>query len=577
MLSDLVDAGVNVLRLNFSHGKHSEHEEIIKRIHEVRAQKQRPLAIMLDTKGPEIRTGDMEPIHVALGQTIRLVAKKERPGDVEIHPAFILDEVEKGMDILFDDGYVDGYITCTGKGFVEVEIRNEGWIKKYKGINIPGGKFSLPFMTDKDIEDIEFGVKMGVEMIAASFIMSVEHVMAIKDLLKRLGRPDILLIAKIESRMGIESFDKILQVSDGIMVARGDLGVELPIASIPGLQKMMIRKCNEHAKIVIVATQMLESMIQNPRPTRAEATDVANSVHDGATAVMLSGETAVGKYPLQVVKMMDRIIVEAEKDFGYEEYFHSRQFLSYHDVPSGVALAAVNTSYSLGASAIFVCSKGGDTARRVCRYRPRPLVIVITPSEVTYHQTAVTWGAVSIIEKEQNIEKEFFSIACYALQKSWLKFGDLAVLTSGKPYGKSFTTNTIMVESVGNVILYGESSDTSQKERIGKVVFLLETEPGDPAFYQDKIVIIDQCRSEYFPVLMKAKAIILQNSPHDEASIEKLKKFSEEGGPPFVFHADGAFSLLMPDTEVRIDFKRGLVLGANSPTEETMLRQKLPY
>ena len=321
----LIDAGMNVARINFSHGTHEQHAKVIHNLKKAREMRKIPLAIMLDTKGPEIRIGMIKggQMQVTAGQLLALV-KEEKEGDgagVQVTPPTAIDQLTLGDRILFDDGYITSFVKEITKEGVIVEIQNSGILKNQKGVNIPDVDVNLPAMTPQDIADISFGCGADIDLIAASFIRSSDHVLEIKQLLIDQKKSDILVFAKIENRLGVKNFDSIIQVADGIMIARGDLGVELPLQEVPKLQKMMIRKCYQASKPVVTATQMLESMIKNPRPTRAEVSDVANAIYDSTSAVMLSGETAIGAYPIETVQTMHNIIDEAERDFDYREFF----------------------------------------------------------------------------------------------------------------------------------------------------------------------------------------------------------------------------------------------------------------
>ncbi|MBU6446214.1 MAG: pyruvate kinase, partial [Verrucomicrobia bacterium] len=302
---ELIDAGMNVARLNFSHGTHEEHLRTIHFLQKARAEKGVPLAIMLDTHGPKIRVGKLpnDAIRLKPGDRLTLVEKESlKQNEVPIHPIEIIEALSVGMRLLFDDGYITTEVIEKGERRAVLEVKNPGELKSGKGVNIPGAHIPLPALTDSDIDDIKFGCEHDIDYIAASFIRSAHHILTIKQLLSQEGKPEIQVIAKIESTQGVDNFDSIVQVADGIMVARGDLGVEVDLALVPKLQKMMIRKCYQACKPVVTATQMLESMIHNPRPTRAEVSDVANAIYDGTSLVMLSGETAVGKYPIETVQ-----------------------------------------------------------------------------------------------------------------------------------------------------------------------------------------------------------------------------------------------------------------------------------
>ena len=449
----LIDAGMNVARLNFSHGSPKEHQETIEMLKKARKERVVPLAIMLDTKGPEIRLGLIKNnyLEVFSKQKI-LITKEEVLGDahgVSIQPSFVLDSLQVGDRVLFDDGYIITKVVEISKKGVLVEIENNGVIRSYKGVNVPGIHIDLPSMTEQDIKDILFGYRLDIDVIAASFIRSAEHVLEIKRLLMSQEKPEVLVIAKIENSLGIQNFDAILQVADGIMVARGDLGVELPLNQVPRLQKMMIRKCRQAGKPVITATQMLESMIANPLPTRAEVSDVANAIYDSTSAVMLSGETAAGKYPIRVVQIMKEIAEETEKDFNYRQLFANDSAVAFNDITSSVALASVKTAYSSRAKGIFVFTNSGFSARALSRLRPEIPIIALTPHVKVYHQLALEWGVTPALSFEQkNIQEAFIQISNFALSQEIVQLGDLVVVVAGNPFGISRTTNTMIVETI---------------------------------------------------------------------------------------------------------------------------------
>ncbi len=449
----LIDAGMDVARLNFSHGTHKEHLQSIQMIKEARQKAKKPVAIMLDTKGPEIRLGKVpkEGIEVQPGQKLWLVkdAAIGTSEKIPVLPAFVLEKLVIGTHLLIDNGYISANIVDTSAEGVQIEFVNHGLILSSKGVNIPNVELNLPALTEKDEEDIRFGCENDIDAIAASFVRCADHALAIKNLVIDAKKPEILILAKIENNEGVANFDSILKASDGIMIARGDLGVEVPLSQVPRLQKMMIRKCYLAGKPSITATQMLESMISNPRPTRAEASDVANAIYDGTTAVMLSGETAVGKYPIDCVKIMKSIIFEAEQDFDYATFFEKHAKMQYSDVPSAVTLSCVKTANTLGAKAIFAFTRGGSTARLVSRLRPHMPIIALTTVEKTYQQLALNWGVIPVLCKEsKDVEQAFKEASTYALNHHNIVIGDLVVMTSGSPFWVSGTTNTIRVEVI---------------------------------------------------------------------------------------------------------------------------------
>ena len=440
MMLKLLDAGMNVARINFSHGTHAEHAEVIERLKKARKERNVPLAIMADTKGPEIRLGEMgSGLPVKEGDKVTL----------QLTPSEVLDSVKVGMKLLFDDGYIEGKVTQVKREGVEVEILNDGVLKSHKSVTLSGAHVKLPAMTPQDVKDLEFACSQDVDWIAASFIRSKEHIQEIKKLLVEKGKPDILVMAKIESAEGVKNFDAILEVADGVMVARGDLGVELPIEEVPALQKMMIWECNEASKPVVTATQMLESMIQYPRPTRAEVSDVANAIYDSSSAVMLSGETAVGKYPIETVAMMKRVIQETELDFDFRDYYDEHVSLAFSSVATSVASAAVQTAYTTEAQAIFVFTSTGVTARLISRFRPEMPVIALTPNEKTYFQLALEWGVIPLLAPPSLSLQEAISFSTqFAIDRKLVKKGDRVVITTGTPFWIEGTTNTLIVDSI---------------------------------------------------------------------------------------------------------------------------------
>ena len=449
----LIDAGMNVARLNFSHGTHAEHAKVIQFLKKAREERGVPLAIMLDTKGPEIRLGMIkdDQFPITAGQHL-LFVKAERLGDakgIQMTPPLAVDSLKVGMRVLIDDGYLIAQVVEKREEGVVLEMQNPGLIKSQKGVNVPGVNIPLPAMTEQDVADIIFGCKEDVDIIAASFIRSADHVLKIKELLAKQKKPETIVIAKIESSTGVENFDEILKAADGIMVARGDLGVELPLQEVPGLQKKMIRKCHQAAKPVITATQMLESMIKNPRPTRAEVSDVANAIYDSTSAVMLSGETAVGQYPIETVKLMKSIVEEAEKGFNYRDFFEQESRNGFNDVSHSVALSSVKAAYSIRAKGIFCFTSSGFTSRMVSRFRPEMPIVVLTHALKIYHQMALYWGVIPVLPFAASDVHEAFDVTSrFALQQGIVQPKDLVVVTAGDPFGIKGTTNMMLVKSI---------------------------------------------------------------------------------------------------------------------------------
>lgn len=567
----LIEAGMHVARLNFSHGTHNEHLSRIQDLKKAREICKVPLPIMMDTKGPEIRVGEIKSGSMPLDarQHILLV-KDEILGDeraLHITPAMAIDSLEAGMAVLFDDGYIiSRVLKRTSKG-VMIEIQNGGVLKSHKGVNIPGVNIDLPAMTSQDREDIIFGCGQDIDLIAASFIRSADHVIEIKRLLVEQGKSDIQVIAKIENSRGVHNFDSIVQVADGIMVARGDLGVELPLKQVPSLQKMMIRKCYQACKPVVTATQMLESMIKNPRPTRAEVSDVANAIYDSTSAVMLSGETAIGQYPIETVEMMKSIVEESEKDFNYREFFFHESRNDYNDVSSSVALASVKTAYSANAKSIFAFTNSGFTARLISRFRPEMPLFALTSNQKTYHQLGFNWGIIPVDPiHSRNVHEAFGTVSRFALKMGLVRYGDLVVVTAGSPFGVSGTTNMMIVESIGDVLVRGHPG--AGKRIHGKIAIVLSPDEDKQSSASNRIVVITRCDDSYLPVLKHALGIVLQNHPEDIDSEKHVNLAAKALGIPILVRADGAISLLQEGQLVTLDPQKGIVYKGSLPNEE---------
>lgn len=566
----LIETGMNVARLNFSHGTHQKHLEVINHIKEARKQLKKPVAIMLDTKGPEIRLGNIKQDEIMLqpGQTWLLV-KETIEGDanrVSITPGYILDQVTKGMQILFDDGYISSEVIEVNAEGALVEIQNGGIIKSRKGVNIPNGQLSLPAMTETDIADIRFGCKQDVDIIAASFVRSADHVLEIKKLLAAENQPYIQVMAKIENREGVHNFDSIVQVADGIMIARGDLGVEVPLSQVPSLQKMMIRKSYLAGKPSVTATQMLESMIHNPRPTRAEVSDVANAIYDGTSAVMLSGETAVGKYPLETISVMKSVVQASEADFKYREFFDHHASLVYHDVPSAVTLATVKAAYTSNAQAIFAFTSGGSTARLLSRLRPSMPIVAMTPNEKCYHQMSCNWGVIPVLGNEYSTFSDAIAkISAFSLDHELVHYGDLVVINAGSPFGISGTTNMMLLENIGDVLVRGY---IGYGPRIhGNVAIVLSPEAEKPYRVKDKLLVIATCDESYLPLIQAASGIILQNHIDDVASEKYALEIAQKLKKTVLVRADAACRVLKEGQLVTIDPEKALVYNRILPAD----------
>ena len=444
-LRELIKNGLNVCRLNFSHGSHEEHKGRMDLVKKIREELGQPTAILLDTKGPEIRTGQFDAPEVFLeeGQTFT-ITMKDVMGNKEICTVSykgLANDVKPGDTILIDDGLVGLTVKEVNNDDIVCEVQNSGIVKNHKGVNVPGVKVNLPAITEKDRSDIEFGIEQGIDFIAASFVRKVSDVLAIREILEENNAEHIKIISKIENQEGVENLDEIIEVSDGIMVARGDLGVEIPTEEIPVVQKLMIKKCNEAGKPVITATQMLDSMIRNPRPTRAEVTDVANAIYDGTDAIMLSGETAAGKYPVEAVKTMATIAKRAEETMRNRRDKINKS----KNVTDAISYATCTTAMDLEAKAILSSTASGHTARMVSKFRPDCPIVATTSNESVRRQLALTWGVLPLMrEKSANIDQVIVNSIEAAKTSNYVSKDDVVVITAGG----GETTNLIKVETV---------------------------------------------------------------------------------------------------------------------------------
>lgn len=439
LMKKLVEKGMNIARFNFSHGDHEEQKSRMDMLKGIREELGKPVAILLDTKGPEIRTGvlkDDKKVFLEEGEIFTLTTE-EIAGDnkrVSVSYEGLVEDIEPGKRILIDDGLIELEVKGINGTDITCKVLNGGELGSRKGVNVPNVPVRLPALTQKDREDIIFGVEQGVDFIAASFVRSVEGVLEIKALLKECGAPFLPVIAKIENAEGIRNIDEIIHCADGIMVARGDLGVEIPAEEVPYLQKMLIKKCNDNFKPVITATQMLDSMMRNPRPTRAEVTDVANAVYDGTDAVMLSGETAQGKYPLEALEMMVHIVENTEDHLDYDILLEKAQEHRRKGISSAIGYSSVATAMNLNAKCIITPTLSGATARVVSKFKPKADIIGVTPNEETLRKMQIYWGVLPIKSIEYHTTEDICNDAIDLVNaKQLVETGDIVVLTAGIP------------------------------------------------------------------------------------------------------------------------------------------------
>ena len=454
VMKSLVKNGMNVARFNFSHGDHEEQRERMNLLKNVREELDRPVAILLDTKGPEIRTGLLEggkKVTLKEGSEFILYTEEmtgNETGCCVTYPGLAKD-VKPGDRILIDDGLIELKVKQIKSGNIVCHVENGGELGERKGVNVPNVKVKLPAVTEKDIDDILFSIQQDIDFIAASFIRSAKGVKEIRKILKENHAEHISIIAKIENAEGVENIDEIIEASDGIMVARGDLGVEIPAQEVPHIQKMIIKKCNERYVPVITATQMLDSMIRNPRPTRAEVADVANAIYDGTDAVMLSGETAAGKYPIEALKMMNEIAENTEQYVDYEKYIHHRTMYEQSKISSAIGIASVRTARNIGAACIVTPTMSGKTARLISNFRPSMPIYAVTPNEMVQHKMQLYWGVIPLKGYIKDTTENIIVNAMETIKRKRLvRKGQTVVITAGDPA----TNNTKAEGRVTNML-----------------------------------------------------------------------------------------------------------------------------
>ncbi len=554
-LKQLIDEGMNVCRLNFSHGSYDEHQARIDTIKKVRNEVKRPIAILLDTKGPEIRTGNFNKDEVTLnaGQKFTITMDDVVGDETKCTVSYkeLVDDVNVNDRILIDDGLIELVVLSKDKKDILCEVKNTGIVKNKKGVNVPNVKINLPAITQKDKEDIIFGIKNDIDYIAASFVRKASDVLAIREVLENNGGQSIKIISKIESQEGVDNIDEILEVSDGIMVARGDLGVEIPTEEIPMVQKEIIKKCNSLSKYVITATQMLDSMMRNPRPTRAEVTDVANAIFDGTDAIMLSGETAAGKYPVEAVKTMAKIARATEESFDYELILRQKKAFMQPTITNAISHATCTTAMDLKAKAIITATSGGYTARMVSSYRPLAPIIASTNDEKTYRQMSLYWGVFAILNTESGSAEDVIDSSIQlSLEKNAIEPGDLVVITAGVPVGKSGTTNLLRVHIAAQNLVKGIGVGSSNVSGTARVITSSSQE-----INENDIIITSSTDVDMMPQIKKASAIVTEfGGLTSHAAIVGLNL-----GIPVIVSADKATQEITDGETITVDAATGIV------------------
>ncbi len=553
MLTALLNAGVDVARLNFSHGSHEEHRQRVANIRAAAEETGKNLALMLDTKGPEIRTGTMAaPLLVNRGDRVVLTSAETMGSDrrVPVNYKGLKNNLAPGERILIDDGTVELKVEAIEGEMILCRAENHGEIGGKKGVNIPGREVDLPAVTDKDKEDLAFAIREDMDYIAASFVRNAGHVLEIRRILEEAGS-DIKIIAKIESQAGVDNLDSILQVADGIMVARGDLGVEIPMEQVPMVQKHIIESCNEYGKPVITATQMLDSMIRNPRPTRAEATDVANAILDGSDCVMLSGETAAGKYPLEAVKAMADIIgyTESQADFG--KFRRDRR--GPITITDAICRSASVMVRDLRGRAIIVPTTSGYTARMMARFRPEAPIIAVSPDAKVIRGLTLVWGVHSLWQPPLDGTDETIDGAMEkARLAGYIQGGDLVIVSAGAPVGFPNTTNLLKVEIVGSMIASG--TGIGRGVAVGKARVIRDLHDLDQVEEGD-ILLVHATDKEMIPALEKAAGCIAEEGGLTSHAAIAALNF----GIPAIIGVENALELVADGTILTINGRQGSI------------------
>ncbi|PPA71621.1 pyruvate kinase [Jeotgalibacillus proteolyticus] len=563
-LTQLMEAGMNVARLNFSHGDFEEHGARIVNIREAASRLGKNVGILLDTKGPEIRTNTMEngAIHLEAGNEI-IVSMKEVVGTTEkfsITYESLVEDVDAGSKILLDDGLIGLEVLSVDRDAREIrtKILNSGTLKNKKGVNVPGVSVQLPGITDKDAQDILFGIEQKVDFIAASFVRRASDVLEIRELLEKNGA-DINIIPKIENQEGVDNIEEILEVSDGLMVARGDLGVEIPAEEVPLVQKDLIRKCNAVGKPVITATQMLDSMQRNPRPTRAEASDVANAIFDGTDAIMLSGETAAGDYPVESVKTMNDIASRAETALDYKTILSNRSKRFEPNMTDAIGQAVAHTALNLEVNAIIAPTESGHTARMISKYRPEATIVAVTADSAVSRRMALVWGVYPQVGRQTATTDEMLDMAVSeSLNSGCVKHGDLVVITAGVPVGESGTTNLMKIHIVGDVLAKGQG--IGRRSGFGRAVIASNASEALDKVKEGSVLVTIGTDKEMVPALEKCAALIVEEGGlTSHAAVVGLNL-----GLPVIVGVENATSLFKDNQVVTVDAERGVVYNGHA-------------
>ncbi|OAQ01819.1 pyruvate kinase [Ligilactobacillus aviarius] len=563
----LIEAGANVFRFNFSHGDHEEHLGRLNLVHEAEKKTGKTVGILLDTKGAEIRTTVQKDgkIEFHIGDEVRISMDDSIEGTKEkiavTYPG-LYDDVHEGGHVLFDDGLIDMQIEKKDDANRELvcKVLNEGVLGSRKGVNAPGVSINLPGITEKDSSDIRFGLDHEINYIAASFVRKPQDILDIRELLEEKHMEHVQIFPKIESQEGIDNFDEILKVSDGLMIARGDMGVEIPPENVPLVQKSLIKKCNAAGKPVITATQMLDSMIENPRPTRAEASDVANAVFDGTDATMLSGESANGDYPVEAVATMARIDVKAENALRQYKNFSINDF-DKTDVTEAIGRAAAEAVENLGIKTIVAATESGYTAKMISKYRPDADILAVTFDDRTRRGLMVNWGVYPVVAEKPATTDEMFKLATEEAKKAGLaKEGDLILIVAGVPVGEKGTTNIMKIQLVGSALVKGQG--VGEETVIGKAVIAKSADEANKKAEEGCVLVTKTTDKDYLPAIEKASALVVENGGlTSHAAVVGISM-----GIPVVVGAENATDAIKEGETITVDSRRGSIYRGASST-----------
>ena len=562
VMRQLMLEGMAVARMNFSHGSHEEQKKRLDMVKKLREELHLPVAALLDTKGPEIRIGDVEggKLELKAGQDFILTTEEMlgTAGKVTITYKELYKDVCPGDSILIDDGLIGMEVRRIDGQDIICKVVNGGFISNHKGVNVPGVELKMPFVSEKDYSDILFAAEQGYDFVAASFTRTAEDILEIRKILDENGGEGIHIIAKIENMQGVENAEAILRVADGMMIARGDMGVEIPLEEVPVIQKKLIRLTIRMGKPVITATQMLDSMMKNPRPTRAETSDVANAIYQGTSAIMLSGETAAGAYPVEAVRTMARIAERTERDIDYTKEFKPRRLAERPDVTSAISHATCTTAMDLHAAAIVAVSKSGRTVGMISKYRPSCPIIGCAMDERVCRQLNLSWGVIPLQLDEEKTADDLFDHAVGAAEhRGLVSRGELVVITAGLPLGMSGTTNMIKVHVAGRILISGKGVNNLKAS--GNVCVCQGLDDLEQNFRPGDIVVVSQTTNEMMPKLKDAGGIITETGDRffHAAFVGMALDI------PVITSARNATRILKSGAFITVDAEQGTVYSGN--------------